>query len=261
MPTTVVATAEPSNTPPRVQVAITYTGQTSATLVRNDPDGRAVPVRLADPVALDGSGMATVYDYESWFGQPFTYTATTGAGSVTSGSVTLSVDDIWLRHPGIPTLSVAIDFQGEGVPERPVVQAVLEPLGRRHPIVVSDGRRRSKRDTITIRTHTDDDHEALLALVDDVTPLLLDIPPGKGYGPTLTHQYLALGDLREGRLRPDYYPHPWRIWTCPYIVVDRPADTDAGDRTWANVIAEATDWADLVGMYDQWADVLTGNTS
>jgi hypothetical protein len=261
VPTTLVATAEPSNDPPRVLIEIEYTGQVSADIVRNDPDGRAVPVRLADPVTLDGSGEATVYDYESWFGQATTYTATTGGGSIDSNSVSLDVDDIWLRHPALPTLSMAIDFQGEGEPVRAVNQAVLEPLGRRTPIVVSDGRRRGKRGTITIRTETDEQHEALLALVDDVTALLLDVPPGKLYGPTLTHQYLALGDLQETRHRPDYYPWPRRIWTCPYIVVDRPADTVEGDRTWANVLAEAADWAELVGMYDTWGDVLTGTTS
>jgi hypothetical protein len=43
--------------------------------------------------------------------------------------------------------------------------------------------------------------------------------------------------------------------------VDRPADTDAGDRTWANVLGEAATWSELLALYDTWTDVLTGNTS
>src|SRR6187549_3309934 len=116
MATTLTATPEPSNNPPRVLIQLTYTGQTSATIVRNDPDGTTTPVRLADPAALDGAGSWVGYDYESWFGASTTYTADTLGGSLTSSAMTLSVPDIWLRHPGVPALSQKIDFQGEGDP-------------------------------------------------------------------------------------------------------------------------------------------------
>jgi hypothetical protein len=55
------------------------------------------------------------------------------------------------------------------------------PLGRPNPIVVSDGQRKSKQGEITIRTANDTEHANLLGLLDDVTSLLLDIPPGKGF--------------------------------------------------------------------------------
>jgi hypothetical protein len=258
VPITLATTPEPAADPPRILIELTWTGQTSATIVRTDPDGSQTPVRLGEPATLDGAGSWVGYDYESWFGQWSQYTAVTVAGSITASTVSLDVDDVWLRHPGIPSLSMQVDFQGDGAPQRTVVQAVLEPLGRTYPVVVSDGRRKSKRGEITLRTKSDAEHTALLALVDDAVPLLLDVPPGKGYGADLTHQYLAIGDLTQSRLRPDYYPHPWRIWTAPYIVVGRPAGDLQAERTWATVLAERASWAEVQAGYATWTELLTG---
>lgn len=258
MPTTLVATPEPSADPPRIKLELTYTGQTSATIVRTDPDGSQTPVRLAEPVTLDGAGSAVLYDYESWFGSSTSYTATTAGGSVSSSAVSLAVTDVWLRHPGIPSLSQQVDFQGDGAPQRPVVQAVLEPLGRTYPVVVSDGRRKSKRGEITLRTKSDAELTALVALVDDVTPLLLDIPPGKAFGPDLQHQYLAIGDLTQSRLRPDFYPHPWRILTASYIVVGRPAGDLQAERTYGTILSGHLTYQELIATYATYTELLTG---
>lgn len=258
MTTTLTATPDPSNSPPRILLQLTYTGQTSATIVRNDPDGSTTPVRLAEPAALDGTGSWVGFDYESWFGEATTYTATTSAGSLDSSSVSLDVFDVWLRHPGIPSLSQLVDFQGEGDPVRAVVQTVLQPLGRATPIVVSDGQRKSKSGQITLRTKNDTDHENLLGLLDDVTTLLLDVPPGKGYGVDLEHQYLAIGDLTQSRLRPDYYPHTWRIWNAPYIVVGRPAGGIQSQRTYGDVLTGFATYQAVKTRYATYTNVLTG---
>jgi hypothetical protein len=258
VPITLAATPEPAADPPRILIELTWTGQTSATIVRTDPDGSQTPVRLAEPATLDGSGSWVGYDYESWFGQWTRYTATSAAGSITTSTLSLDVTDVWLRHPGIPSLSMQVDFQGDGAPVRPVVQAVLEPLGRNFPVVVSDGRRKAKRGEITLRTKSDAEHTALLALVDDAVPLLLDVPPGKGFGADLTHQYLAIGDLTQSRLRPDYYKDTWRIWTAPYIVVGRPAGGIQAERTYADVLAAHGTYQDLIATYGTYTELLTG---
>jgi hypothetical protein len=254
----IVVTAEPNNSPPRVLIELEYTGGAEATIVRTDPDGTQTPVRLAEPAELDGSGSAVLYDYESWFGGATTYTATTTTGAVTSTSVTLDVEDAWLRHPGVPSLSQTVDFQGEGKPVRPVTQAVLEPLGRSTPVVVSDGQRKSKRGDLTLRTKNDAEHIALLALLDDVTPLLLDIPASYSYGTDLRHQYLAIGDLTQNRLMEDYYPHPWRIWTAPYIAVGRPAGGIQAQRTYATVLAAGATYQGTLTRHATYTALLTG---
>lgn len=255
MPTTFVATPQPGNDPPRVLLELEYTGQTEATVTRLDPDGREQLVRLGEPAPLVG-GLWTGYDYESWFGQPATYTAATAGGSITATPVTLTVDAAWLRHPGVPDLSILVHFEGEGDPVRAVNQAILEPLGRRDPIVVSDGRRKSKRGTLTLRTYDSTELAALLGILDDVTPLLLDVPPDWAYG--LDHQYLAIGDLTENRFRPDYYPHQWRVFTAPYVVVGRPAGGLQAEWTYADVLAMWGTYTDVRNNYDTHNDLLTG---
>jgi hypothetical protein len=258
MTTTLVVTPDPTNVPPRMIIQLTYTGQTSATITRNDPDGTTTLVRLADPAALDGTGSWVGFDYESWFGSSTTYTADTAGGSLLSSAVTLDVSDIWLRHPGIPSLSQIIDFQGEGDPVRSVTQTVLLPLGRPNPIVVSDGQRKSKQGEITIRTKNDTEHENLLGLLDDVTPLLLDVPPLKGFGGDLVHQYLSIGDLTQRRRVEGYYLDPNRIWTAPYIVVDRPAGGIVSQRTYADILSGFATYSAVKTRYSTYTNVLTG---
>lgn len=258
MATTLVATPDPSNDPPRILLELTYTGQTEATIVRNDPDGSTTPVRLAEPAALDGSGQWVGFDYESWFGSDTSYTATTVAGSISSLTVQLNATDIWLRHPGIPALSQMVDFQGEGEPVRPVVQAVLEPLGRSTPVVVTDGIRKSKRGDLTIRTANDTEAAGLLGLLEDVTPLLLDVPPGKEFGLDLVHQYLAIGDLSMKRRIEGYYPDPNRIWNAPYIVVGRPAGGLVTQRTYGDLLSGFATYQAVKTRYANYTAVLTG---
>src|ERR1044071_225891 len=113
MATVLTATPQPGNNPPRVLLELEYGGQTEATITRQDPDGQSRAVRLAEPATLVGS-LWTGYDYESFFEAASIYTATTAGGSVSSAPVTLDVTDTWLRHPGVPTLSRKVDFQGVG---------------------------------------------------------------------------------------------------------------------------------------------------
>lgn len=266
MPTTLTATAEPTNQPPRIRLDLVWTGATSATaitIIRNDTfDGSQTPVREAEPITHDGAGNWTGYDYESRFGRSgvqYSATAVGGpvGGTILSNTVILTVTKTWLRHPGIPDLSQDIDFQGEGDPVRPITQAVLEPLGRSMPVVLTDGPRKSKRGTLTIRTFSESGHAPLLALLADATPLLLDIPPANSYGFDLEHQYLSLGDLTMSRLRPDYYPHPWRIWTVPYIVVDRPAGGLQSQRDYSDLLTNGT-YQKVRTTYSTYTQLLTG---
>ncbi|MGI5144788.1 hypothetical protein ACQEVC_45475 [Plantactinospora sp. CA-294935] len=258
MPTTLVATPEPGNTPPRVLLELEYTGQTEATVSRLDPDGRTRLVRLADPATLSG-GLWTGYDYESWLNGEAVYTAITAGGSVTSTPVTLTADRPWLRHPGVPSLSIPIEPVGPLADRvRPVNQAVLQPLGRREPIVVTDARRKSIRSTLRLRTETADEAAALVGITDDASILLLDADADWGLG--ITHAYLALGDLEETSFRDDYGPHPWRTWSAPYVVVGRPAGGLQSERTYADVLAEHATYADVLAAYDTYSDLLLGTS-
>ena len=255
MPPTLTVTPEPGHNPPRMVLSLAYTGQASATVVRNDPDGRSWPVRLAEPaVLLDGAWVG--YDYESRFGYATTYTATTAGGSITSDPATLDAAQAWLRHPGVPGLSIPVRIHGDDDPVREVNRSVKRPLGRRYPIVVTDGRRRAKTAVLTIRTETLDEADALLAIMDDTAVLLLNTPPAWGWGRDLEHQYVSFGDLKEQRLStPD---DPWRHFIAAYDVVGRPAGGQQAQHTYADVLIEAASYQDLLGLYGSYADLLTG---
>jgi hypothetical protein len=254
--TTLVATPEPGNLPPRVLLNLEYTGQTEATISRLDPDGRTRFVRLAEPATLS-AGIWTGYDYESTLNGPATYTATTTAGSVTTGPVTLTADTPWLRHPGVPSLSIPVEPVGPLDDRvRDVQQAVLQPLGRRYPIVVSDGRRKSITSRLSIRTETLDEADALVAVMDDVAVLLLDA--GAEWGLGFTHEYLAFGRLTESPFQSDYGPNPWRTYTADYIVVDRPAGGIQSQRTYSDVLAQHATYQDVLNTYNAYTDLLTG---
>jgi hypothetical protein len=255
MPNTITATPEPGAVPPRVALSVVWTGGTEVTVTRMDPDGRTRAVRLAEPAPIIGD-VWVGYDYEPWFDQPVMYTATAGSTAANSAEITLVVNQTWLRHPGIPSLSMVVDVQGDGEPVRRVNRAVLEPLGRRTPIVVTDGRRKAKTSTITFRTYSQAEVDALLAITDDVSVLLLNVPPAWGWG--IVHQYMALGDLTETRTAPTAAWLPGRLWTAPYAVVDRPAGGLQSQRTYADVLTEAATYQDLRTTYDTYSDLLTG---
>lgn len=257
MPTTLVATPEPSNVPPRVKLDLTWTGATEATIVRTDPDGRVRTVRGADPVEVS-SDVALVYDYESFFGESTTYEAIVGASSVTSSAVTLAADDVWLRHPGIPSLSQIVELAGDGEPTFAVNRAVFQPLGRRYPIAVTDGVRKAATGELKLRTYTAADRDDLEALLADASVLLLDLPPDLGYRMPV-HQYLSFGDLTVTPLVAANPRNVWLEWTLPYHRVERPAGGLQALRTYADLLTEASTYLELRSLYDDYAEVLSGS--
>lgn len=258
-----IVTPEATAEPPRVRLDLTWVdGAHLPTLIsRYDQSGDVTAVRgTEDGVTLTGGSTWTGYDYETPFRTPFSYGVDAPTlDQVQSLVVQLDVvDTAWLRHPGIPSISTRVNVEGDDSPVRKANKAVLEPLGRRLPVVITDGRRKAKTSTITFRTFDETEADRLLAIVDDLTPLLLDIPPSWGWG--IRHQYMALGDLTETRTTPNAAWLPYRDWTASYEVVDRPTYGTTGPRTWVNVLTEADTWKELRGMYGTWNDVINGRT-
>jgi len=72
----IVATPQPDNTPPRIQVEVSNLPGTETNLTRTDADGKTRPVRAAEPAQLVAGGW-TGFDYEAPLGVPVTYTAVT----------------------------------------------------------------------------------------------------------------------------------------------------------------------------------------
>lgn len=230
MTTTVTATAEPTATPPRVRLDIT-TSKTSLTIYRVAVDGTKTPVRTYDGGPLPTSGgTALLYDPEAFFGQPFTYT-TDDTATTASASVTVDASSAWLVHPGVPTRSVPIVVAAFSERQTPASQSVRYPLNRRFPIVANDGTRKADKYTLTLLTQSQNELTALQDLLSDLSPLLLNVSPSRGWVGA-SAEYIAIGDVsvsNPGRV----VVLPDRLWPLDCSVVDRPAGGSQAFNTYA----------------------------
>lgn len=233
MTATIVATAEPGATPPRVRLDVT-TNQSTITLYRVAQDGTRTPVRSYDggPFPVSG-GTLVAYDSEVPLGLPFTYTAD-GTGVTNSGTVTVDDDRVWLQHPGIPSRSQIVELRGLSARSYEADVAVRYPLGRQFPISASDGQRKAATYEMTLITESVADMGPLEELLDDLSPLLLNVPPVLGLAQP--SEYVSVGRVTVGRLvQIGDVPH--REWSLPCSVVARPPGGSQVDNTYAKSLA------------------------
>lgn len=262
MALSLTATANPGSVPP--SVLITLAGATSpTTLTRQAADGSRSVVRTADglPVPV---GTTSVVDYGAPFGEQLTYI---GNGTTASNPVVLNVPDPWLVHPGRPGQSMPISVAEFGPRNAAPAQGMFRVIGRRNPIVVTDGQPGTLQSSVTVRTRTLAELGKLRALLSDAAPLLLNVPATLGWG--VEAEYISVTSVEEARLM-DYAGRPDRYLTLAYVVVDAPAggwggggtgggDGGTGTRTWADLALEAGTWAEAGALYATWADAATGN--
>lgn len=258
MAVTVTPTVEESTgqgDPPRIRLDVTATaGETAATVTRLNPDGATVPVRTTDgnPLTIS-AGTALVYDYEAPFGQPVRYSTVETPGTL-SAAVTVAEPAVWLIHVGVPALSRRVRIIDVPQRARPVVRGIHTPMGRRYPVVQTDGQRKAAEYTLTVRTDDDDERAALDDLLDDAGTLLLNVPAGKGWG--VGAEYVSVGDSTEAR-RADWGAYPLRDWLLPCTVVDRPVGGTQAERTLADLAGYGT-LAALSAAYGTLFDVAVG---
>lgn len=261
---TVTAVAQPTNTPPRVQLTVTDSDHTApadaVTLLRVAADGSTTPVRVQGggkfPLGADGSGgrIGTTWDYQAPFGLPVTY-KTTETPVAPSGAVTLTSSRVWLQHPGQPALSLPVTVTGIPARTHAVNQVLLTPAGRATAVPVGDGQRKAPTGQINLRTRTLADLQALLALLADGSPLLLNVPATKGWGVDTT--FIAPGELTETRTT-TYGPDPYREWTLPYATVALPVGGVLSQRSFTDLATEAPDFASLRNKYTSFLQMTTG---
>lgn len=256
---TVTATAEATNVPPRVSVSIAASDLSpvpaSVTVQREDPDGKRRTVRGAGPLTLSG-GVGALFDYEAPFGSAVRYRYTVAGTTYRSSPVTLSVPDVWLRHPTAPALSLKVELGADFLTDltRPLRTAVFRPLGRRDPIVVSSGQRSTGESTLTLRTSTLEALASLWNILEDGQPLLLSVPASFRYG--LLNEWLAIGDVREQRFG-TWAGDEDRALLLPFIIVAAPAGDVQAVWTYASVLAARTTNSDVDASYATYLDLLT----
>lgn len=256
---TVTATVEASNVPPRVRLNVADTGSpafSTTTVTRLNPDGTTTNVRtpLGGAMPLT-SGSALLYDYETPYGQAVSYSSLDTPANVTT-QVTLDSSVIRLIHPGAPTLSQPLDLLPGSLMEESYTgqQAVFWPMGRSTPVVINDGARKSARSTIVTLTQTVTGLVAMRALLDDMSPLLLNIPVSMGMG--FDTCWISVQDIQVSRLT-DVNADPSRSITLPFTVVGRPAGGTQSQRTLTDLLVYPTLQA-VQSAYPTFAAVLAG---
>lgn len=258
MTVTVTPTVELSNNPPRVRLNVAASaGEASATVTRLDPDGNTVVVRTSDGAALPlpgGSGL--VYDYEPPYGQLVSFSSLESPATV-SAEVSVGEARVWLVHPGVPELSMPVELDAGSLAEEAwdVQQSVLKPMGRKFPVVRTDGQRQAPASSVTVFIDSLDELAALRALTSDAGTLLLNIPAGLNLG--VDTGYIAVGPIRNRRLS-DIGADPYRSVELPFQTVERPVGGSQSQRTYADVLADNATYASLLARYPTYLTLLAG---
>lgn len=182
----------------------------------------------------------------------------------TSAPVTLAPVRGWMVHPANPALSFPLvaDTSAAGIVDiGPVGSAststVHQILGQKRPLTTTSGPRLADSVNLTLATVTRDEETALLALLDDQTPLLVRFPPEWDLG--FSDDWYAVGDVARERLSP-VGSDPRRVFTLPLQAVLTPVVTQGNvGWSWASLAAEFSTWTAVSAAFDSWGDVLTND--
>lgn len=262
-----LAIAATSGLGPQPSIDVTATGVTgsSVTVWRNWA-GRRVELRgVKSAPALAGTMAWT--DYEAPLDVAVTYQITvrsiSGAilGSAQSSSVTITSPMPWLSDPLAPAVATPISRMimpsaAEQLFERESVVAL--PIGSRLPVSISDVEREASGVALVFSVSDATELEAIRAVLRSASPFLLRVPAAEGtLLPALAYCHAkAVQLLRPGNAMPLY-----RIAMSVTLVREQAAHVMVPPRTYARLLAEATDYADLLGQRQNYLGVLRGGGS
>lgn len=218
----ITATAVPSTG--RVTLAITWTAALYLNVYRV-AGSEVSQVRGGSPIGSTGS--VTFSDPEAPLDTPVYYQVTSPTyqyQTLTSNTVTLvSNGSSWLTHPNRPELSTQLWVERNPPKRRAIARGVFPVLGRKRPIVRTDGARKAPSYVLPCATETQVAWVNMLELLEDGSPLLLRTPINYGYDP-LT--WLSVGDVDEDPVAGSVLD--WtRRWPLPVEEVDAPSILDA----------------------------------
>jgi hypothetical protein len=254
-----VATALTALTQPayaRVQLQLTFTTVTYASVWRVHTDGAVYGVRGANPVTVASTtGVGWVgYDHEAPLDQSIYYFATSSVQApgvqATSGNVTVPSDTgslgslAWLTHPFKPALSRLVTIAAVGPRTRKGRSSVLPIIGTSTPVALTD-KRLEPSGELVVSTATLAEAAAMRALLADGSVICVRCPGTWGS----MWFYAAVGDATEepaaGHAR-----DPAVDWHLPYTVVAEANGTSAGP--------VGVTYADLAATYATYTALLAG---
>lgn len=183
-------------------------------------------------------------------------------------AVTLEVDKAWLIHPSQPSLSRAIDSGHGGIRMDYFVEATTadtkssqasstthQLVGRRRPIVITSGPRQADEWTMVIGSRTILAKDALRAMLDDQTPLLLRSPTEFGWD--LPDDWYSVGDVSIERVTSPFI-NEMTLTTLPLTPVDEPIVRQGALWTYGSDLLANPTYADSRSAFSTYLDRLAG---
>jgi hypothetical protein len=171
------------------------------------------------------------------------------AGASQTGSITPTLDRVWLKNLARPFLNRAITVTDWSDVEQPSRNGVFDIVGRTLPVAVTDVRT-SRRYTLTVMADTADDAEELRLCLAAGDPVLLHVPedcdvPG---------MYAVVGDVSIARRSPRAKR---RFLTLPMVECAAPGpDIIGATATYQTIVNNYATYADLLAAFATYQDVL-----
>lgn len=201
----------------------------------------------------------TIDDYEFPVGQEITYRtrAYNADGSLaltTTCTITVDLEDVWIKSIGRPFLNQRINCV---LNPSPIVRrgrnGVFDIVGRSFPVAVTDVRG-SREVTVRVVTQTTQERNDLDLLLASGDPVFYHTPANH----PLPTMYAVIEDTSTSRpVLNRECNNDWRLFELPSIEVAAPsADVVGATSTWQTVVSTYATWADVLAAHSSWADLL-----
>lgn len=185
----------------------------------------------------------------------------------TSAAVNLDPADAWLVAPQAPALSFALsnsNQQAAGIRELGSIgnasnTTIHRILGTSTPVTTTTGNRQADELSATVYTHTSEERQALRALLNPDTPILVNVPAS--WDLDFEYGFYQVGDVTESRLY-TLGGVPMRDFVLPLTKVRSP-EVDVENPGWSYAQL-ATTWAsytEVLTNYLTYADLAVDNRS
>lgn len=228
----------------RVRLAIADVSPVASSVrVQRSTDGVAwTTVRGASALTPTAQ---TLYDYEYTPGVVNTYRAqalTAGGAVIATATTTIThaPAGVWLKNAARPYLNRAVTVHQYSDITRPARGGVLEILGRRDPVAVTEVRG-SRRFDLILRADTTDEVAAIELALSFGDPVYLQPPAGSAVPGPL---WAFVGDVTTDK--GGEHQLPLRFLTLPLIEVEAPD---------AAIVGTGITWAGVTGAYATWSAV------
>ena len=179
-----------------------------------------------------------------------------------SAQVTLTPAAGWLVHPAQPALSFPLAKNGGAAGIRSIgaignasKATVHEILGSSTPVTTTNGNRAADVTGMVVAIDTHAEEMALKQLLEDETPILVNLPPS--LGALFDYGFYQVGDTTRERLAqlPDF---ALRDYVLPLTQVQSPLVTQQNAGwSWAALAVAFPTWDAVAAAYETWADVAT----